>query len=90
MVSKTLTAMMVGVMAVSLFLTGEALAETHIGTLPQRGTLVMTDNFLIAAFIDPIPSICTGTIKNSKFFAVACHAAVARPPVPEGFPEEGQ
>ena len=85
MVNKIVMAMMLGV---SLFLAGETYASTRIYTLDYdgHGVLLVRPDGTIAVIEEPNGFVCIGL----EPYRADCHPALNLPPVPEGFPEEGQ
>ena len=85
MINKIVMAMMLGV---SLFLAGETYASTRIYTLDDdgHGALLVRSDGTIAVTEEPNGFVCIGL----EPYRADCHPALNLPPVPEGFPEEGQ
>lgn len=85
MINKIVMAMMLGV---SLLLAGEAYASTRIYTLDDdgHGALLVRSDGTIAVTEEPNGFVCIGL----EPYRADCHPALNLPPVPEGFPEEGQ
>ena len=85
MINKIVMAMMLGV---SLFLAGETYASTRIYTLDYdgHGVLLVRPDGTIAVIEEPNGFVCIGL----EPYRADCHPALNLPPVPEGFPEEGQ
>ena len=85
MINKIVMAMMLGV---SLFLAGETYASTRIYTLDDdgHGVLLVRPDGTIAVIEEPNGFVCIGL----EPYRADCHPALNLPPVPEGFPEEGQ
>lgn len=88
MINKLVMAVMLGVMAVSLLLAGETYASTRIYTLDDdgHGVLLVRPDGTIAVIEEPNGFVCIGL----EPYRADCHPALNLPPVPEGFPEEGQ